>query len=87
MAGRLIRLGDATSQWFNVLLFNGDPNHSISGDAYRFNRRRLMRFIDWLASPWEDDHCRRAYEHDVLKGRRLVYEADSQTTEPRTSGA
>ena len=32
MAGRLIRLGDATSQWFNVLLFNGDPNHSISSD-------------------------------------------------------
>jgi hypothetical protein len=81
MADRLIRLGDATSQFFNVLLFNGDPNHSISGDAYRFGRHRLQRFIDWLASPWEDDHCRRAYEKDWLKAQQLLNE------KPRTSGA
>lgn len=72
---RLIRLGDATSQWFNVLIFNGDPNHSVSGDAYRFKRVRLQRFIDGLFSPWESDHCRKAYEHDVHKARRLIMEA------------
>lgn len=71
---RLVRLGDALSQFFNVLLFNGDPNHSISGDAYRFKRERLRRFIDWLASPWEDEHCRRAHEHDIRKARALSAE-------------
>ena len=74
MTSRLIRLGDALSQFFNVLIFNGDPNHSISGDAYRFNRRRLMLAIDWLASPWESDHCRRAYQNDVSKAARLLQE-------------
>lgn len=70
----LIRLGDATSQWFNVLLFNGDPNHSVSGDAWRFKRERLRRFIDWVCSPWEDDHCFKAHLKDVQKATRLSQE-------------
>ena len=72
MAGRLIRLGDAASQFFNVLIFGGDPNYSISGDAYRFNREPLRTIIDWLFSPFEKDHCRRAHEHDVEKARALL---------------
>jgi hypothetical protein len=72
---RLIRLGDALSQFFNVLIFNGDPNYSISGDAYRLKRERLRKFIDWLASPWEADHCKTAYENDVLKAAKLLEEA------------
>ena len=74
MTSRLIRLGDAASQFFNVLLFNGDPNYSISGDAYRLKRERLRKFIDWLASPWEKDHCLIAYENDVLKAEILLGE-------------
>ena len=74
MTSRLVRLGDALSQFFNVLIFNGDQNYSISGDAYRFRRARLMHFIDLLASPWEADHCRKAYEHDVSKAARLLAE-------------
>lgn len=72
---RLIRAGDALSSFFNVLIFNGDPNYSISGDAYRFSRHRLRRVIDWLFSPFEADHCRSAYLNDVQKARRLVVEA------------
>ena len=74
MTSRLIRLGDAASQFFNVLLFNGDPNYSISGDAYRLKRERLRKVIDWLASPWEKDHCRLSYENDVTKAERLLQE-------------
>lgn len=69
----LTRLGDATSQFLNVMLFNGDPNHSISGDAYRFKRERLRRFIDWVFF-WDPDHCRVSHEHDVQKGCRLCSE-------------
>jgi hypothetical protein len=71
---RLIRLGDAASQFFNVLIFNGDPNHSVSGDAYRFRRHRLRRVIDWLASPWEAEHCKVSYENDVSKAAKLLAE-------------
>lgn len=71
---RLIRLGDATSQWLNVALFNGDPNHSVSGDAYRFGRERLRRFLDWAFSPWEADHCRVSHENDIKKGCALCAE-------------
>lgn len=72
MTHRLIRLGDAASQFFNVLLLDGDPNYSISGDAYRLKRHRLRWFIDALFAPWERDHCRLAYENDRWKAALLV---------------
>jgi hypothetical protein len=74
VTSRLIRTGDALSQLLNVLIFNGDPNHSVSGDAYRFKRVRLMRVIDWLASPWEAEHCKVSYENDVSKAAKLLAE-------------
>lgn len=49
MTSRLIRAWDCISQLFNVLIFDGDSNYSISGDAYRLKRVRLQQFIDWLA--------------------------------------
>jgi hypothetical protein len=72
MKNYFIRLFDALSQFGNVLLFNGDPNYSISGEAYRKNRVWLRRFIDFVLSPFEDDHCRLAYENDVRKARLLI---------------
>lgn len=76
MGSRLIRALDAVSQLGNVLLFNGDPNYSISGEAYRRGRRRWRRCIDALFSPFEADHCRKAYDNDVAKAIALVL-ADS----------
>jgi hypothetical protein len=77
----LIRLGDALSQFFNVLIFNGDSNHSVSGDAYRFNRTWLRRILDWAFSPFEEDHCRKAHIHDIDKAKKLVREhANHQNT-------
>lgn len=70
----LHRLIDATSQWLNVLIFNGDPNHSISGDAYRLNRPRLERFIDTLFALIEDHHCYKSYRADVYRAHCLVQE-------------
>lgn len=70
---RLIRLGDALSQFFNVLIFNGDPNYSISGDAFRLKRQRMERFIDLLF--WFDkDHCYNSHLNDVLKAMKLLDE-------------
>ena len=67
---RLTRLGDATSQWLNVLIFNGDPNYSISGDAYRLRRDGLRAIIDVLF--WFDpDHCRQSYLNDLRKACKL----------------
>ena len=75
MTSRLTRLGDALSQFGNVLIFNGDPNYSISGEAWRKGRHGLRRSIDWLFSPFEADHCRTAYLNDVQKARALVVES------------
>lgn len=68
----LIRIGDAISQLFNVILFNGDPNYSISGESYRNNRFILRFMIDLLFKPFEQNHCKSAYENDVLKANMLV---------------
>lgn len=73
---RVFRLLDATSQWFNVLIFNGDPNYSMSGDAYRFERKRFGAFVDWLFSWYEKEHCKNAHFSDVQRARDLVSEAE-----------
>ena len=72
----LIHLGDALSQFFNVLLFNGDPNYSISGDAYRFKRVWMMKLIDKVFGA---GHCESAYANDVAKAQALVHEYENQS--------
>lgn len=73
------RLFDATSQWFNVLIFNGEPNFSMSGDAYRFNRRRFRAFVDFLFSWMEKDHCRLAHEADIQRAKALLKEVEENS--------
>jgi hypothetical protein len=72
----LIRLGDAISQFLNVLIFNGDPNYSISGESYRLNKKLRTNVIDSLFWIFEQDHCKKAYEHDVIKARILLSKID-----------
>lgn len=69
---RLARFGDALSQVGNVLLFNGNPNHSISGDAYRYNRPRWMALANWLFR--DPEHCRKAHLKDVYMAWKLTSE-------------
>jgi len=71
----LTRLGDATSQWLNVALLNGDANESISGRAHREGWKTAERIIDWLLRPLGPDHCRTAYEADVARAFDLVKES------------
>lgn len=70
---RLIKIGDALSQLLNVTLLprhrETTANESISGRAHRLGWRRTERVIDWLFSPWEPEHCRRAHEKDVQRAR------------------
>lgn len=67
---RLIRIGDATSQLVNALLFDGHPNESISGRAWR-EQRPWRIWIDRLL--WFDaDHCRISYENDLKYARQIV---------------
>ena len=73
---RLIKIGDALSQLVNVTLLpkhrETTANESISGRAHRMGWRRTERFIDWLFSPWERDHCRKAHEKDIERARQWV---------------
>lgn len=75
-APRLIKIGDAMSQLFNVALLprhrETTANESISGRAHRLGWRRAERFIDWLFSPWEPEHCRRSHEADLRRARQLI---------------
>jgi hypothetical protein len=74
----LHRVLDATSQWLNVLLLNGDPNESISGRANREGQqpenhgwRRLERIIDTLFF-WEYEHCYWAYANDRARAEEML---------------
>ena len=73
----LVRVGDATSQLLNIMVFLGDnPNESVSGRCYRLRQHffwgKLKVVVDTLASPFEEDHCRVAYDGDLRRARLLV---------------
>lgn len=66
----LIKIGDALSQFLNVVLLNGHPNESLSGRAWR-TKSIWYKVIDSLL--WFDkDHCKCAYENDLNYARKLL---------------
>jgi hypothetical protein len=73
----LKRIGDAASQLANVAIFFGEnPNESISGRSWRLRQNRFwgkMRIlVDWLASPFEADHCEKSHTNDVARAAALI---------------
>lgn len=58
----IFRVGDALSQFFNVLLFSGDPNECISGRCWR-EQRSIYKLINKIFF-WQENHCKEAYEKD-----------------------
>lgn len=74
---RVHRLFDATSQWLNVLLFNGDPNESISGRSYREKWSRSLAVIDSVLGK---GHCKSAYTRDVERAKEII-DMDSERRE------
>lgn len=73
-----IRVGDALSQLFNVLVLFGDnANESVSGRAWRLHKTSkawnvVKICIDWAASPLEVDHCEASHKADVSRAARLL---------------
>lgn len=75
----LMKVGDLASQALNTIVFNGSPDESTSGRSYRQGElqghkgwARMRRFVDGLFSPYEQDHCKKAYEGDLERARRRV---------------
>ena len=77
MMNYFIRIGDATSQLLNVMfLLSQNPNESISGRCYRMRHKKqwkiAMTVIDFLFSPFEQQHCQKAYDNDVAWCATLI---------------
>ena len=73
-----VRLGDAVSQLVNVAFFFSDnPNESLSGRAWR-NRNKsrfwgiMKAVVDFIAYPFERDHCEKSHLADVTRAGRLL---------------
>jgi hypothetical protein len=67
----ILRLLIAIDQLLNVALCNGEPDETMSSAAWRMERDGhfwgFMRpVIDCLASPFQKDHCRKAFESEQL---------------------
>lgn len=65
------RLGDALSQFLNVLLYNGDANESISGRSYREGWALHERVINWLFF-FDPNHCEQAFLRDAKRAEEIV---------------
>ena len=80
MIGRLIRAGDAVSQFCNVVFLNGEANESISGRCYREGWKRAERCIDVVFSPFESGHCKNAFDNDLQRAKELVQQYAKKAT-------
>lgn len=70
----LVRVGDAISQLLNTVIFDGDPDESISGRSYRNFKLGQSDNKIWIATyyiaEWlfwirdKGNHCRMAYYED-----------------------
>lgn len=71
---RIVKIGDAISQLFNVALSwdhtATTSNESISSKAHRLNLPR-KRFINALFFS-EVDHCRASFKKDVERARQTI---------------
>lgn len=67
----LARVLAVASQAVNVVVFRGHQNDSLSSRAYREKRHGARRFIDWLFSRWEAEHCKTSHKNDVAWARQL----------------
>jgi|GEM_PF-1739223 len=76
--GRLLRLSAWLSQGGNVVLFNGSPDETVSGRAYRqgvlqlnpkwASRRRLINRVFF----WQTDHCKISHQQDVKMAKAIM---------------
>lgn len=83
----LVRVGDLASQALNTILLGGTPDESTSGRSYRQGVlqghkgwSQMRKFVDGLFSPWEEDHCKKAYEAD-LERAKLRIQINGETQE------
>ena len=75
---RLQKTGSLISAFFNVWLFNGNPDESISARCYRegvildvvkWDAARVI--VDWLFF-WESEHCMNSYLVDLEHAREII---------------
>ena len=76
--GRLLRLAALSSQMANVVLFDGSPDETVSGRAYRqgvlqlnpkwARRRRLINRVFF----WQPDHCKISHQQDVKMAKAIM---------------
>lgn len=76
--GRLLRLAALGSQMVNVIVFDGSPDETVSGRAYRqgvlqddpkwARRRRWINRAFW----WQTDHCLLSHQQDVKMARAIT---------------
>jgi hypothetical protein len=79
------RLGDATSQWWNVAIFDGMPNESISGRSWREDWPRMRAFVDfllWFDRDGERGHCELSDLRDIERCRQRLEELGFTVIEP-----
>ena len=72
MLDYLFRLAIAIDQLLNVAICDGEPDETMSSNAYRMHRNGgrwgfLKWVIDLVASPFERDHCYKAFQSELLR--------------------
>lgn len=60
------------------------PNEAVSARSYREGVEWRIRFIDWVFSWYETEHCRKSFEKDYIRSRGYVDDNATLFVNPRT---
>lgn len=81
MKTRLLKIATLYSQFLNVIVFNGNPDETISGRAYR--EGFLMGDKKWLKRQilidklfFDKDHCKKSHLKDVTFANKILQNGD-----------
>jgi hypothetical protein len=69
-------LGSVLSRLFNVGVLHGEELESTSARSYREPWPRAVKFINAALWIFERDHCRKAWEKEVLDARKTLARDD-----------
>ena len=72
MSNYFKRLGNTMSQFFNVLLLNGDANESISGRSYRcgwWSEKYIDMVFSWFG---DEDHSMMSHVNELKWANNFI---------------
>lgn len=79
MINYVINIATCLSQLLNTVVFNGDPNETLSGRCWREQRWWAVKLIDTLFF-FQNEHCLHSHLADRIFARKVLASVPKEST-------